>query len=321
MMNLVDWDDLRFFLAVAKTGNHTQAADILRVQRSTVGRRIASLEATIGARLMQRTAEGHVPTEAGKAILSHAERIEAETMALVRAVQGQDSRLEGMVRVSAPDFIASRLLVPAFSALSLRYPQISIEMIENRDAQRFSSKDCDIAIRASRFEQADLIVRTLGHISFGLYASESYLEKNGSPSFDDACDGHRMILGKDATANPIDPEWLQDVTGRAMVAFKAASFDTLLGAVASGYGIGALPHFAVEGIYGPKLVRLIPDVDAPPVEMWLGVHRETRGTARVRKVIDAAIQAIVVKQRPFSRPEMLSDVEGVPDFLGGYQAA
>lgn len=122
MMSLVDWDDLQFFLAVARSGSFSVAARSLRVTQSTVGRRLTSLETAMGARLLHRGPEGYVPTAAGEAILSHVERVEAETLALVRAVQGYDSRLEGNVRVAAPDFVASRLLVPAFSALSLRHP-------------------------------------------------------------------------------------------------------------------------------------------------------------------------------------------------------
>jgi DNA-binding transcriptional LysR family regulator len=321
MMRLVDWDDLRFFLAVARTGNHAQAANSLRVERSTVGRRIASLEAAIGARLLRRTREGHVLTEAGEAILAQVERIEAETLELVSAARGQDSRLEGTVRVMAPDFVANRLLVPAFSALSLRYPKISIEMIENRDPANFSPKEGDISIRPLRFEQESLIVRSLGSLSFGLYVSESYIEKHGMPRFDDACEGHRLILGRDVMASPIDPAWLQDMTGRATVALKAASFETLLGAVASGYGIGALPHFAAEGIYGPRLVRLNPDKEAPAVELWMGMHRETRNVARVRKVIDAVTEAIAGGGRALKPLKTPPDVDVVADWLEEREAA
>jgi DNA-binding transcriptional LysR family regulator len=317
MMSLVDWDDLRFFLAVARSGSFSVAARGLRVTQSTVGRRIASLETAMGARLLHRSAEGYVPTAAGEAILSHVERVEAETLALVRAVQGYDSRLEGNVRVAAPDFVASRLLVPAFSALSLRHPKISIEMIENRDAQSFSAKDFDVSIRPARFEQPDLIVRSLGRLSFGLYASEGYVAANGMPSFDDGCDGHRLILGRDVMASPVDACWLQDMAGRANVSLKAASFETLLGAVASGYGIGALPRFTAEGPASPKLVRLTPTTPVPAVELWLGVHRESRGSARVRQVIDAAAKVVAAQERLLNPPEFAI----APDAIAEAEAA
>lgn len=303
-MSLVDWDDLRFFLAVARSGSFSVAARSLRVTQSTVGRRLASLEAAMGARLLHRTNEGYVPTAAGEAILSHVERVEAETLALERAVQGYDSRLEGNVRVVAPDFVASRLLVPAFSALSLRHPKISIELIDNREQPNFSAKDSDVSIRPGRFEQADLIVRSLGRLSFGLYASEGYIAQHGHPNFDAACEGHRLILGRDAMASSVDPAWLQDVAGRATVALRAASFETLLGAVASGYGIGALPRFVAESEACPKLERLYAAIPVPPMELWLGVHRETRGSARVRQVIDAAAKAIAAQERLLNPPEL-----------------
>ena len=302
-MGLVDWDDLRYFLAVARSGSFSVAARTLRVTQSTVGRRLASLEAAMGARLLCRTNEGYVPTTAGGAILSHVERVESETLALVRAVQGYDSRLEGNVRVAAPDFVASRLLVGAFSALSVRHPKISIELIDNHDQPSFSARDCDVSIRPGRFEQPDLIVRSLGRLSFGLYASEGYLDQRGEPDFEAACEGHRLILGRDAMTNPVDAAWLQEMTGRATVALKAAGFETLLGAIASGYGIGALPCFVTESPTSPKLVRLRGCGPVPPVELWLGVHRETRGSARVRQVIDAAARAIAARERQLNPPE------------------
>jgi len=304
MMSLVDWDDLRFFLAIARSGSFSVAARALRVTQSTVGRRLASLEAAIGARLLYRTNEGYVPTTAGEAILSHVERVESETLALVRAVQGYDSRLEGNVRVAAPDFIASRLLVAAFSVLSLRHPKISIDLIDPHHTPGFSAKDCDVSIRPGRFEQPDLIVRSLGRLSFGLYASQDYVDQHGEPSFATACEGHRLILGRDAMASPVDPAWLHEMTGRATVALKAASFETLLGAVASGYGIGALPRFVAESPTCPKLVRLRGCTLVPQVELWLGVHRETRGSARVRQVIDVVARAIAAQERLLNPPEL-----------------
>ncbi|CAH2599885.1 LysR family transcriptional regulator [Rhodovastum atsumiense] len=303
MVSLVDWDDLRFFLAVARSGSFSVAARSLRVTQSTVGRRIASLEAAMGARLLHRTTEGYVPTEAGEAILSHVERVEAETLALVRAVQGYDSRLEGNVRVAAPDFVASRLLVPAFSALNLRFPKISIELLQSGAWQGFSAKECDLSIRAGRFEQPDLVVRLLGRLSFRLYASAGYLAAHGHPNFDDACEGHRLIVG-DTMSGPTEAAWLQAMTGRATIALKAASFETLLGAVASGYGIAALPRFVAESTIYPALVRLTPPTPAPHVELWLGVHRETRSSARVRQVIDAAAKAIAAQERLLNPPDI-----------------
>lgn len=176
-------------------------------------------------------------------------------------------------------------------------------MIENRDAQSFSAQDFDVSIRPARFEQPDLIVRSLGRLSFGLYASEAYVAAHGLPNFDDGCDGHRLILGRDVMASPIDAGWLQDMTGRAIVSLKAASFETLLGAVASGYGIGALPRFTAEGPASPKLVRLAPATPVPAVELWLGVHRKSRGSARVRQVIDAAAKVVAAQERLLNPPE------------------
>ncbi len=283
---MVDWDDLRFFLAIARSGNFSAAAKSLRVTQSTVGRRLASLEATMGARLIHRTADGYVPTAAGDAILEHVERVEAETLALARAVQGYDTRLEGVVRIAAPSIVVSRLLLPCFAALHQCYPKISIEVIENADRANFTAKDFDVAIRAGRFEQHDLVVRSLGKVAFGIYASEAYLAAHGEPVFESGCAGHKMVLCADNLGSMVDTGWLAEMTGHANVVLTAASTETLLGAVAGGSGIGALPRFVAEGEGCSRIVRLLPPAALPQVEIWLAVHRENRKTARARAVID-----------------------------------
>ena len=125
---VLDWDDLRFFLAVVRTGSLSAAARELRVTQSTVGRRLASLEGNLGARLLHRTPDGYVPTLAGEAILGRVERVEAEALAVERAVGGRDAQLQGVVRVTAVETLASHVLAPCFCALQSRSPEGTVKL-------------------------------------------------------------------------------------------------------------------------------------------------------------------------------------------------
>lgn len=118
---MLDWDDLRFFLAVARKGSLSAAAKDLRVAQSTVGRRLASLEASLGVRLLHRTPEGYVPTSSGQDV-----RKRAEALALERNVRGRDARVAGTVRVTCAETIASPILAPCFAALHVKHPDVHI---------------------------------------------------------------------------------------------------------------------------------------------------------------------------------------------------
>ena len=133
---MLDWDDLRFFLALTRHGSLSAAAKVLHVSQSTVGRRLNTLEATLAVRLLNRTPEGYVPTLAGEEVRQKAERLEAEALGLERDVTGRDTRLRGLVRVTCAETMAAHLLAPSFARLHAKHPDIMIELIPNpRGAQ------------------------------------------------------------------------------------------------------------------------------------------------------------------------------------------
>ena len=132
---MLDWDDLRFFLAVARTGSLSAAARGLRCTQSTVGRRLGSLEARLGVRLVNRTPRGYVATPAGESVREHVERIEAEASAIERIVAGRDARLEGKVTVACIESVANNILAPCFAALHRDYPDVIIELLSPTTAK------------------------------------------------------------------------------------------------------------------------------------------------------------------------------------------
>ncbi len=158
---MLDWDDLRFFLAVARHRTLAGAARQLHVTQSTVSLRLASLQEGMGVRLLQRAADGYTLTLAGESIRIHVERVEAEALSVERAVAGHDVRLEGLVRVASSQLLTSHLLAPSFAALHLAHHAILIEVLPEMQGEPLATHDADIVLRLRRFDHHDLVVRSL----------------------------------------------------------------------------------------------------------------------------------------------------------------
>ena len=287
---MLDWDDLRFFLAVARHRTLATAAKHLHVTQSTVSRRIASLQEGMGVRLLNRTSDGYVPTLAGESIRSHVERVEAEALLVERVVAGQDKRLDGLVRVASSQLLSSHVLAPCFSALHVAHPDILIESIPDLRENSLAARDADVIVRLQRFDDPDLIVRKAGAISFGLYGCLAYLARLGDPDIEEGCPGHHLITLLNDQELSAQSAWLAENVGRARVTLKSDSYDTQYWAAYCGGGLALLPRFREDS--EPALCRVVTKVPIPVAEIWIGVHHENRQVPRVRIVLDLIAETI-----------------------------
>jgi DNA-binding transcriptional LysR family regulator len=281
---MIDWDDLRFFLAAIRQGNLSAAARELHVAQSTVGRRLASLETSLGVRLLNRTPNGYVPTLAGEEVRAHAERLEAETLALERNVGGRDARLAGLVRVTCAETIASHILGPCFATLQAQHPDILIDLVPNPRQLSLSMREADISVRLARSDQHDLIVRRIGSLAFGLYASPSYLAQHGELDLSDGCSGHHLITQSEDIQDATQTAWLADLAPRARVALHTSSHEAAVLAAAQGGGMACLARFRAD--QEARLRLLLPPCPVPSAAIWLVVHRDNRHTPRVRAALN-----------------------------------
>ena len=284
---MLDWDDVRFFLAVLRTGSLSGAARSLHVAQSTVGRRLASLEASLGVRLLNRTPDGYLPTLSGAEVQIQAERVEVEALALERQVGGRDIRLAGLVRVTCSETIASNLVAPCFGALHLKHPDIMIELIPNPRELSLSMREADVSVRLRRPEQHDLVSRRIGTVAFGLYASEDYLARHGEPDYGDGCPGHHLVTQLDGIQDASQTDWLAALAPRARIAMQTSSHEAALGATLEGAGLASLVRFRADRESG--LVRVhIPPLPSPipSADIWLVVHKDNRDTPRIRIALD-----------------------------------
>ncbi|NUP08333.1 MAG: LysR family transcriptional regulator [Polyangiaceae bacterium] len=281
----IGWDDLRYALALHRTGTFAAAANRLRVDPTTVGRRIALLESQVGARLFERRQEGCTSTEAGISLVGRAERMEAEALALERELTGADERLSGTVRVAATEFIAARFIAPHVSRFAARYPNVSLVLVCSQHTADLARREADVAVRLTRPREPDVVARRIWNIELALFASKSYLAERGRPRLT-ASDlkRHDAIVFAPTRAFANENAWLEQRLAGARVVLRSDSVATVHNACAAGAGLGLLSRLVAER--DPSLVFIAPADGLEPRSLWQAVHQDVAKAPRIRAVMD-----------------------------------
>jgi DNA-binding transcriptional LysR family regulator len=282
----MDWDNVRFFLAVYRRHSLRAAARSLGVDQATAGRRLSVLERQLGAKLFVRTPAGYVPTAAAELLTARAERMEDEAQGMARSALGLDQRLTGPVRVATGEGIASGFVIPALVRVHEMHPDIRITLLTARSFLDVGRDEADIAVRTLRPTSPALITRKVGSLSARLYASPDYLDRRGRPRKGQAFKGHDLIVPFPPPSSPII--WCGEPTSEGRIAVEANSMTSRAEAAARGLGIALL----LDGIVAPahRLKPIWPD-RADWYDIWLVVHADIQRTARVRVVVDAISDA------------------------------
>jgi DNA-binding transcriptional LysR family regulator len=288
---MFDWNDLRHFLAVARTGSTLAAARAIGVNQSTAARRIAALEETLGATLFERHAKGYRLSEAGRALLPAAERVEAAVRAFTDANEARQRRVTTVLRLTASETMANRMLVPVLGAFRTLQPAIRIEiLIDDRPAD-LARGEADIALRAGARPQDDaLFGRRLLNTAWTAYCSESYAAANGTPQSPADLRRFALIGGEGRLAALPQIGWLHRTAGEDAIGFRSNSLISLLTAVRAGFGVTMLP--CLVGDAEPDLVRCFPPDRTLDAELWLLAPERLRDSPAVRAVFDFLPQRI-----------------------------
>ena len=281
-MHSLDWNDLRYFLAVCRAGTLAGAARDLNVRHSTVGRRLEALEQALAVSLFTRTPDGFVPTEAGAGILALAEEAERAAVAIERRVAGSDTRIEGTVRMTTSEGF-SGFLVRRLAALHERYPDLMVEVLSGNRFYDLTRGEADLALRIGETTQPDLMCKRIGIAGWSVYAAASYLKRRGTPASLDDLRGHAVIGFDETMAGVPGAQWLDSHAGGAEVVMRGNSIVAVLNAAIVGMGIAVLPCFMADA--EPNLQRLCPEVIGSR-DLWLVFHSDVARIARVRTVID-----------------------------------
>lgn len=292
----MNWDDVRIFLAVARTGQILAASKRLALNHATLSRRLTSLEEALKTRLFVRRTNGCELTTEGEVFLASAERMETEMLAAQANLGRTDTAIAGTVRVGAPDGFGVSFLAPRMGRLIERHPELKIQLVPVPRSFSLSQREADIAITLERPEQGRLVSSKLTDYTLGLYASRDYLTKRRAPADIDALKNHPRI------------GYVEDLLFTASLNFSSAvmrSWDaafeisTAIGqteAVRSGAGIGIL-HDYIARQY-PELARILPDVSIKRA-YWTTYHESARDLVRVRTVVDFLQELIAAEREIF----------------------
>ncbi|MGD8826102.1 MAG: LysR family transcriptional regulator [Myxococcales bacterium] len=279
---MFDWDDVRYFLTLHRHGTLAAAGAALKLDPTTVGRRLGKLEDELGARLFDRTPSGYLLTEAGHRLLPRAERIEREALGVERDVAGEDQKLEGIVRLTATEMLTTRFIAPHLRRFRERFPEIQLELHCTNLDVNLARREADIALRLARPTQEDLIIKRLSFIDLGLYASLDYVDRYGLPK--ESLAGHQLIMFANTRPFRRENDWLAARMDGAHVTLRSDSVSAIYSATASGAGIALLPCLVAD--HDRHMVR-VPLAGAPePRQIWQAVHKDLRDSARIRAVLD-----------------------------------
>jgi len=275
----MNWDDLRFVVAVAREGSLLRAAKTLGVEHTTVGRRVDAAERALGAKLFARSTTGLVLTPEGEQLLAPLQRVEDAVSALERRASAERSELVGTVKVTAPESFGIAWLAPRLASFTRQHPGLRIDLDPSGAVLDLGRGQAEIAVRFFRSPDKSLVVRRVAEIGHGLYAARSYLARY--PLSDASELALRALLS--GPADDPDARWFAKLAGGTAPIFTCALALALVTAAKAGAGIALLPRYL--GDAEPEL-EYLPMPDEPRDAIWLTVHRDLKSTPRVRAVLD-----------------------------------
>ncbi|KSV95972.1 LysR family transcriptional regulator [Sinorhizobium sp. GL28] len=288
----MNWDDVRMFLAVARTGQILAASKRLGVNHATLSRRVTALEETLKTRLLVRRPNGCELTAEGEIFLTAAERMETEMLAAQSQIGRIDTAIAGTVRIGAPDGFGVSFLAPRLGRLTARYPELKLQLVPVPRSFSLSQREADIAITIERPEQGRLVSSKLTDYTLGLYASWDYLEKHGTPqTIDDLREHRRIGYVEDLIFTP-SLNFSAEIMRSWDASFEISSATGQTEAVRSSAGIGILHNYIAR--HTPELKRILPETTIRRA-YWTTYHESARDLVRVRTVV-AFLQELVTAE-------------------------
>ncbi|MEH6633168.1 MAG: LysR family transcriptional regulator [Halopseudomonas aestusnigri] len=292
-----DWNDLRPFLAVARTGKLTIAAKRLKVDHTTVSRRIQALETALSATLFERGPQGYALTEIGLRLLGAAESMETMAMGVQNEIAGADLDLTGAVRIGAPDGFGSFFLAPRICDLCRAHPGLEIDLVAMPRMFSLSKREADIAIGLSRPTEGRLRSRKLTDYRLGLYASPEYLERRGPITSKDQLQGHRMVgYIEDLIFSP-ELNYVPQLGKELRPQLRSTNLIAQMQATSTGAGICILPCFMADDY--PNLVPILREEVKIMRTLWLIYHADLQGFARIRATVDFIVEKVTASRKLF----------------------
>ncbi len=283
------WDDLRYFLALARQGSVSGAGRALGVKHTTVARRIRAFEERLGTRLFDRQSDGYAMTQAAENMFEHALAMEALAQAVDRDAFGRDAELAGPLKLTLARDIADRLIVPMLRAFTEAYPHIDLQLFTTSGLVDFAAREADIALRLTAKPPEELVGREVVRLQHGVYGTARTLRRR--------TERVDVILFRSGDEHP---EWVSENFPDARVVLRVDDLSSMAVATRNHLGLARMPCFVGDTDSG--LRRL--DVPLTPSNwgVWILSHVELRATARVRVCREFLLE-VIQSQRPLIQGE------------------
>lgn len=288
---MFDWNDLRYFIAVARHRSTVAAARALKMNQSTVQRRLAELERCLGRKLVSRQPTGYRLTELGQEMLAYAERVEQAVHAFEERLEVAKRDAVGVIRVTCPEPLVYRItqssLLERFQA---RHPGLRVEFVMSDKYLDLAKGEADVALRSGDTDDGELVGRKLADSLWAVYASRKYVEQLGRPESVADLERHALVGLDETMANHRAAKWVREVAPNARIVARNNSVLGLVYAVKSGVGIAPLP--TALGDAEPDLVRVLGPIPELARIWRLLAHPDVRRTPRVSAFFDFMVAEI-----------------------------
>ncbi len=281
----MDWDKLRVFHAVAEAGSFTHAGDTLNLSQSAVSRQISALEEALQVPLFHRHARGLILTEQGESLNRTVREVFAKLAMTEALLTESREKPAGRLKVTTTVGFGASWLAPRVQAFLEMYPDVTMNLVLDDTDLDLAMREADVAIRMHPPKQPDLVQRHLMVMEWHLCASPSYLAKHGTPQTPDDLDDHKLILFGSYHPPVPDVNWLAELGRRPgdprRALLEVNSLHAMMEAVKSGLGMAAVPDYMATEAEADGLVRLLPEVKAPKVDVYFVYPEELRSSKRV----------------------------------------
>lgn len=304
----LNWDHMRFFLAVARTGTLMGAASVLGIDHTTVSRRIGRLEQEAKVKLFKRSNLGYGLTPAGERLCVAAEKIEAAFLEGISSAQSDHGALNGKIRIGAPDGVGGMFLAAQLPAILETNPGLEIELIATARFFDVTMGEADIAISVSMPQMSRLVFRRLTDYTLLIYGSRDYLAAHKPIRRREDLDEHDFIgyVERDLFAPELN--YLGSISPNLKVRFRSTNVLAQAQATLAGRGLCILPHFVARTF--PELEPVLPEEIRLQCAYFIQTHEDRRETPVIRKIIDFIVERAAAERRaflPFREPETHSE--------------
>jgi len=274
-MQPIDWDNVRHFLEVVRSGSVIQASHHLDVNQTTVSRRISALEKSLGNRLFERSVNGWMITPLGEKIIASAEHMAEEIHTIERFVMADSQELRGRLRLTVGDICTQQLVLPAIERFLEKYPDVDLEIVATREDLDLTAREADIAVRATDTPPQNLVGTKITHLAFNVYGNKEALT-TVKPDNANSTIPCITWLG-DGSSRPI---WIEKSFPKTKRIYRTTELGVMYKMVKQGLGIAQLPCALCDP--DPDLYRVPARFIEPGWGLWVLSHVDLRTTARVR---------------------------------------